>query len=933
MDSDQAIFGLQGMHFLKGEFPLFSWGYAYIGTLQSSMDALFFYFFGASRYVLNTVPLIFYAGYLIATYYIAKALFKESIFRILTVSFASIAPSFFVLHNIWGRHGYPETYCFGSIILALIVCNINKQNSLKFYFILLFVSGVAWWSDFLVLYYFVPLFFFILYKNIQNFQVIKSIWIIIISIAGFIFGSLPFWIYNIRNNFVSLTMFHAVSPKIPVKLSLFFNNLSTNVFQGLIGLKKSGLEIDSIFLKGAFHILMGVIMLFFVIHVTGHGLKSFFYKRKIEPSSFLLIFLLSLISIFYKSQYSVQTGTTALRYLIPFYSIYPVIIPYFLRYAFKRFKYKKGFIIIVAIIILIFNAYTIYKGSPFFNKKYQILYKNQITHEQKLYDYAKKMDEQKFLMMEYWKAARYTFDAKEKIIFAYVNSRYPGYLYSIFGDNHINYLCSYPDQRFEQSICNLGFNFSKKKFLSYTVYSDFDRVNSKEQTSIDLSKVVIKSNRHEKELKKMIDNNGSTLYPLDVSQDITHHIDFHFKEPVELSGLAIFLSFIIKDLKTEEIIFTGCNFYSGYKTGNHPFISFSPSFFEINFSPYKTESLRIEFTKMSRGYASEIKELVLFQTPETFSKLPEDDLFLFIERNKNNIDNIYCSIAFTSRVEEIFKKNIINSLSSREDFVSFFECNLFIFEKEYLSYNLKVLKQNRINYSYFIYKEFAVIYTKLSSWESLHFINDKIFVKEENRILARKFYALAKKNEDGVKYLENIERSLYFLSTYYIASNAKLDYLQANNLKLYQLFLKKHNADFSCKTALNIRFRNGCVLKGINFDKNQDLKENLLDIDYCLFFPEKIKNNFAVFIHFLDKDGNILFQDDYIIKDCKKDECFLPGELNKYKSIVNIPDNLDYHGDIEILFGIWDPLRKKRFKPETNLQIKNRGVIIGKFRK
>jgi hypothetical protein len=36
LDSDQAIFGLMAMHILRGEFPIFQWGYLYMGTISRS---------------------------------------------------------------------------------------------------------------------------------------------------------------------------------------------------------------------------------------------------------------------------------------------------------------------------------------------------------------------------------------------------------------------------------------------------------------------------------------------------------------------------------------------------------------------------------------------------------------------------------------------------------------------------------------------------------------------------------------------------------------------------------------------------------------------------------------------------------------------------------------------------------------------------------
>jgi len=56
INSDQAIFALQGIHILKGEFTVFQWAYAYMGTIQSYLDAVAFCLFGPSRLVIDIIP-------------------------------------------------------------------------------------------------------------------------------------------------------------------------------------------------------------------------------------------------------------------------------------------------------------------------------------------------------------------------------------------------------------------------------------------------------------------------------------------------------------------------------------------------------------------------------------------------------------------------------------------------------------------------------------------------------------------------------------------------------------------------------------------------------------------------------------------------------------------------------------------------------------
>src|ERR1700757_4691783 len=71
LDSDQAIFGLMAMHILRGELPIFQWGYHYMGTLESFVAAPLMLVFGPTRFALNLAPALFsmlfaYASFLFA---------------------------------------------------------------------------------------------------------------------------------------------------------------------------------------------------------------------------------------------------------------------------------------------------------------------------------------------------------------------------------------------------------------------------------------------------------------------------------------------------------------------------------------------------------------------------------------------------------------------------------------------------------------------------------------------------------------------------------------------------------------------------------------------------------------------------------------------------------------------------------------------------
>ena len=58
IDSDEAIVGLMGKHILEGRgIPTFYYGQHYMGSLEGICASIVFWFFGASAFTLQLVPL------------------------------------------------------------------------------------------------------------------------------------------------------------------------------------------------------------------------------------------------------------------------------------------------------------------------------------------------------------------------------------------------------------------------------------------------------------------------------------------------------------------------------------------------------------------------------------------------------------------------------------------------------------------------------------------------------------------------------------------------------------------------------------------------------------------------------------------------------------------------------------------------------------
>ncbi len=58
IDGDEAVFGIQAEHILRGEHPVYFYGQVYMGSLEAYLVAILFAIFGSSVWVLRSEPVL-----------------------------------------------------------------------------------------------------------------------------------------------------------------------------------------------------------------------------------------------------------------------------------------------------------------------------------------------------------------------------------------------------------------------------------------------------------------------------------------------------------------------------------------------------------------------------------------------------------------------------------------------------------------------------------------------------------------------------------------------------------------------------------------------------------------------------------------------------------------------------------------------------------
>lgn len=461
LDSDQAIFGLQAMHVLTGEYPAFSWGTAYIGTAPTFLTAVVFFLFGASRLTLDVVPTIETAFWLPLTYLLGSRLAGERGGTACMV-LSALAPGYLVIHGAWARHGYMETVLLGTILFLLAERWWRERGGpmagRRQAFVLGFVAGLAWWTNFLSIYFLAPIGLVVLgglwRTTAGTFR--SAAW-------GFGAGSLPFWIVNLGAGFPSLAMFGSGNA------GHIRHNLLDFWFTGLPRLLALPVDEPGILKALGWMIYLGFLALM-ALAVSQrppenlHPRASKFLKRLVLASVIVFPVIYSASSF---GSAILEFGT--LRYLLPvFVLVYPLVA---LGFSGERWSWaKRGLMISLIAAALVSNAkeYAWAWGGEEYQRQVE-----ESAREERLFVELLARGLDRVRVMDYWQGPKLTFDSGERIIFAEMGAgRYLAYSRVVAASARSAFLLE-SDNGFEAQVRAMGAEVKRERMEGFEVYHGF----------------------------------------------------------------------------------------------------------------------------------------------------------------------------------------------------------------------------------------------------------------------------------------------------------------------------------------------------------------------------------------------------------------------------------------------------------------------------
>jgi 4-amino-4-deoxy-L-arabinose transferase-like glycosyltransferase len=215
-NSDEAVVALMARHILMGERPVFFYGQAYMGSLDAFLVALGFLLLGQQVWVIRLVQLLLYLGTILTTFWIGKEAFDSSQAGILAALLLAVPTVNVALYTTATLGGYGEALLIGNLVLLVAVILVRRRIRMdaalhahagRFpwpgFGVWGLLAGCGLWANGLTLVSSAPAGVYLLWalwkchagaqraRGLAGFALAGG--------AGFLLGSLPWWIFAVAN--------------------------------------------------------------------------------------------------------------------------------------------------------------------------------------------------------------------------------------------------------------------------------------------------------------------------------------------------------------------------------------------------------------------------------------------------------------------------------------------------------------------------------------------------------------------------------------------------------------------------------------------------------------------------------------------------------------------------------------------------------------
>lgn len=208
---DAGVVALMAKHIAEGRpWPAFFYGQSHMGSLEALFSAFFCRIFGVSGFAVNLGTAVIAFGLLPITYFWAKLIAgprRGHAAGLVALAFLCVGPGGFYHYNGSPRGGYASAITFGAFVLfyatrmSIRWAQIKEQRSVDFW-VLGIGAGLAWWSSQLTTAAILSaaiLLLAVLRLKVFSLRLLPGL-------LGFLLGSLPLWVHNIRHNWATFQL-------------------------------------------------------------------------------------------------------------------------------------------------------------------------------------------------------------------------------------------------------------------------------------------------------------------------------------------------------------------------------------------------------------------------------------------------------------------------------------------------------------------------------------------------------------------------------------------------------------------------------------------------------------------------------------------------------------------------------------------------------
>jgi 4-amino-4-deoxy-L-arabinose transferase-like glycosyltransferase len=191
-NSDEAIVGLMARHILNGEWPVFFYGQAYMGSLDASLAAVGFALLGEAVWVIRLLQALLYVATILTTAVLGWSIYRNAWVAWVAAALLAVPSVNVTLYTTVSLGGYGEALLIGNLLM-LLALQVRRKG--KGFALWGFLAGLGFWAFGLTLIFTIP----------AGFLVARKAWHtkskLVVAFASFLLGALP-WIFEaVRQGF------------------------------------------------------------------------------------------------------------------------------------------------------------------------------------------------------------------------------------------------------------------------------------------------------------------------------------------------------------------------------------------------------------------------------------------------------------------------------------------------------------------------------------------------------------------------------------------------------------------------------------------------------------------------------------------------------------------------------------------------------------